>query len=562
MRNPPNNYAVSEFRTAFVIIAVVVLLRDYFFSDYFGIYEDDYIWVLTLPPMGWSFQDFCHTLGEIWSHWIIYQGRPLGFSLNAIMAYISGKAPSLGFGYTIGYLILLFNGCLLFKVVRNVLPFAGALVGTLAYVTFAPDVAGVILMHRMLHLSMSFLLIATLLYQRRLYALAYVVATLSLFTYESFYLPFLVAPVLRKDFRNHPLKSILIHCSLFFAIAGAVLVVRSSQGDQRSALITASTINIFSRVVAASLYGLLTCLTSGFYVGVARGIAGATATTLFNAACGVMIVGILAWHRLTGSRTHHLLPKVSLLRYRYGWILLGGVIAIAFSYCLAFRVDYFPPTMTLGRLSFVHQSAGFGWSLAFGTIFSCAYEVFFSIRRWLWIATLCYFGLLINYGLVIQQTDYVANWRQQVTLWRQLIAFSGNFEDNEIILLDMETVPETPGFHRWSSFGWKSFDALRFFLKFPRNWKEPPRVFGLDDTTVTDERPEGICIHTPNWNADIWPIIRDGNFIYFRIVNGELQALDKPVVIHGRTLAPKHVDAARPEKYKMSVIYRKVFRNE
>jgi hypothetical protein len=75
--------------------------------------------------MGWSFQDLCHTLREIWSYWITYQGRPLGFSFNAIIAYISGMAPSLSFEYAIGYLILLLNGCLLFRVVRKVLPFAG-----------------------------------------------------------------------------------------------------------------------------------------------------------------------------------------------------------------------------------------------------------------------------------------------------------------------------------------------------------------------------------------------------------------------------------------------------
>ena len=193
---------ISGFLTAFVVIALVLLLHDYLFADYFGIYENDYIWVMTLAPMSWSFQDLCHTLGEIWSQWILYQGRPLGFSLNAIIAYISGKAPSLCLGYAIGYVIFLLNGCLLFKVLRKVLPFAGSLVGALAYVTFVADAAAVILMHRLLHLSMTFLLIAILLYQRRSYALGYLVATFSLFTYEAFYLPFLIAPVLRRDFRN------------------------------------------------------------------------------------------------------------------------------------------------------------------------------------------------------------------------------------------------------------------------------------------------------------------------------------------------------------------------
>jgi len=139
-------------------------------------------------------------------------------------------------------------------------------------------------MHRLLHLSMTFLLIAILLYQRRSYALGYLVATFSLFTYEAFYLPFLIAPVLRRDFRNRPLRTLIIHWIVFFGIAGAVLVI-------------------------------------------------------------------------------------------HGWIVSGGVIAIAFSYCLAFRAEYFPPTATQGRASAVHLSAVFGWSVAFGAIFSCFYDV-------------------------------------------------------------------------------------------------------------------------------------------------------------------------------------------
>src|SRR5260370_36145921 len=114
--------------------------------------------------MSWSFQDLCHTLGEIWSQWILYQGRPLGFSLNAIIAYISGKAPSLCLGYAIGYLILLLNGCLLFKVLRKVLPFAGSLVGALAYVTFVADGAAGIFVCRFFYLCMALFFFLVLLF--------------------------------------------------------------------------------------------------------------------------------------------------------------------------------------------------------------------------------------------------------------------------------------------------------------------------------------------------------------------------------------------------------------
>jgi hypothetical protein len=561
MCNKNQEDRISEFFTAFLIIAVVLLLNDYLFADYFGLYEDDYIWVMTLPPMGWSFSDLCHTLRQIWSQWIIYQGRPLGFSLNAIIAYVSGKAASLGFGYSIGYLIMLLNGCLLFKVLRRVLPFAGTLVGALAYITFVPDGAAVILMHRLLHLSMTIVLVAMILYQRRSYILAYLVAAGSLLIYESLYLSFLIAPVLGRDFRKSSRRTFIIHGLLFFGTAGAVLILRSSMGDQRSAMITESHGEILFKVLEACLFGTWACFKAAFYDAFVRAIADSTAITVTMATVGVVVVLALSWERVTRNDPPRAF-EISPLLCQYGWIAFGGLIAIGFSYCLSFRAEYFPPIITLGRKSAVHLGAVFGWSMVCGSIFTYFYESRYSARHWIWIVTLCYFGFLIEYGLVLQQTNYVADWRQQASLWKAIISFGGNFEEHEIILLDMDSVPQTPGFDRWGSFGEKSFDALHFFLRFPREWKTPPRIFGLDKNTIAEARSDGIHVHTPYWVSDLWPVIRNESFIYLRLVNGELRAIDGPVMIDGRSLSPKHIDPLKPAKYNVTSIYRKVFRSE
>ena len=84
-----------------------------------------------------------------------------------------------------------------------------------------------------------------------------------------------------------------------------------------------------------------------------------------------------------------------------------------------------------------------------------------------------------------------------------------------------------------------------FFSTVPEKLEEATKLLGFDNSTGTDELPDGIFIDTPYWISDIWPIIRDGNFIYFRVVNGELRALDEPVTIHGRTLVPKRVDSLK-----------------
>jgi len=150
------------------------------------------------------------------------------------------------------------------------------------------------------------------------------------------------------SFSKSLLRSFLIHCLPFFGIAGVVVILRSSQGDERSGMITGSLFRILSRILEACLFGLRTCLRSSLYDVVARSIAGSTSFTLIAAACGAIMIGLLSWHKTMGNVSHRLLRKAPILLCRYGWIVSGGVIAIAFSYCLSLRADYFPPTMTLG----------------------------------------------------------------------------------------------------------------------------------------------------------------------------------------------------------------------
>ena len=542
-------------------IATVLLVTNYLFANRFGLYEDDYIWVNTLWPMSAPFSEVFNILKAAGINWVAYEGRPLYFLSDLLMAYMGGKAPSLALSYFIGYLIFLINASLLFFITRKILPYAGALFATLAYITFTPDGSKVILMHRPLHLSMTCLLLGLLLYQHRFYVLAYLMAAACLLTYESFYLPFIAAPFLVPSFEKSPAKRILVHCVLFFAIAGFMLFLRSAQGDTRTTLITGGFGAALPRIMMACVIGPLTCVRS-FFSAPINGLAHTTWTFCLLSALTCLAVWSIARAELKPQREPLEAARTSTPYRQYIWVLLGGLLALSFAYCLAFRAEYFPPTTTLGRLSGVQVGAAFGWSIAIGAIVSMLTEKLRRFRGIMWFVLFAYLGLAVNYGLTIQERDYVTSWQQQKNFWRELISLSSNFGDGDIILVDKRTAPFTPGFPMDGALACDYYEALARFVKFPKEWKNPPRVYGIDLAHPTDaydfDDPEGgLRLHEPFW-APVrdFPIVRDRNFFYFRYVNGELMPSSDPIVFYGRTFQPKAIDFTKCPAFRATRPYR------
>lgn len=562
-----NNKRPLDFRswwqwlTTILAIATVLFVTNYLFSNQFGLYEDDFIWENTLRPMSYSFSEVFTVLKAVGTSWLVFEGRPLYFWSDLLMAYIGGKAPSLAFGYFIGYLIFLINASLLFIVTRKILPYAGALFATLTYITFTPDASKVILMHRSIHLSMTWLLLSLLLYQHRYYVLAYLMATACLLTYESFYFAFIAAPFLVPSFQKGLAKRIFVHFVLFFSIAGFMLFLRSAQGDTRTALITGGFSALLPRMIMACLIGPLTCVRS-FFTAPFEGLANTTWTFCLLSALTCLAVWSVFRARLNTQREPLQEAKTTMLDRQYIWVLLGGLLALSFSYCLAFKPEYYPPTITNGRLSGVHVGAAFGWSIAIGALVSILSVKLRRFRGIMWLLLFAYLGLAVNYGLTIQARDYVASWQQQKNFWRELISLSSNFGDGDIILVDERTAPFTPGFPMHSALVCDYNEALARFVRFPKPWKNPPRVYGIDAAQPTDaydfDDPEGgLRLHEPFWGSlDDFPIIRNRNFFYLRYVNGELMPSSDPITLCGRTFQPKAIDFTKCPAFSVRRLYR------
>ena len=527
-------FRIKEYQLVIVVLFLISWLTNFCWMGHFGLYEDDYIWVMTLPPLNWSAADLHAHLAEIWSRWIVYQGRPIGFSFNVLLAYAGRFFPSLVGSYVLGYVLLSFNAVLIFLLATR---FAGrrfAWVVALAFIVFPADASKQILMHRLLHLSEFFLLIALLLYQRGHRWLSYGAAALTLLTYEALYLPFILAPVIACD-RWPSLRRILGHIFLFAAIALILLRVRSSLGDDRTQLITVGLGESAGLMVQACFIGLKSVLANSLGTAVAAYTDASVRETWLVIAAALVIGGLLYLdYRNEPAPIGIKFPRI---HCAYAGLFLLG---IAFTFILAFRPQYFPPTATIGRASGVNMAAAIPFALLVGSLFQLGQVSSGTLRRIFSTTAAVFLAGWLMHGMSIQRREYALNWeQQQKPLWRLLVQNSGSFEQGAVILVEMNSFPRTKGFDPIGFIGTKTFNAFEQLVLFPDAWKLPPRVYGYAATSPMSETPNGPMLHSPEWNKDFWPILKNDGFYAIRFRNGQFEFQSDPVTINGATFTPR-----------------------
>ncbi len=282
-------------------------------------------------------------------------------------------------------------------------------------------------MHQMATVTtITVLLCAFHLHASHRFVLSYLVAATLLLTYESIYLPFIVAPFFLEDQPRKLVKRLIVHAIIFGAIVGIVFGARAFVGEQRAAETTSHLSEELPKIIwscvanpALGIWAIVTrpvdalmhSRAEGYIVAVFAGL-----TTFFvlrafrnngrssdSAPGGVGVPGASG-----------VLPRGSARRRTAGLILCAGVIAWVIAYVLDFRPDYYPPGVTIGRLSAVHGIAGFGVALVLAAIvwlwadpLRRPYSIVFEIGSSLFI------GGLAAFGFHIQSTEYVASWQQQ-----------------------------------------------------------------------------------------------------------------------------------------------------
>ena len=229
---------LAKFGAPLLLLTALWAARYWRFAE-FGLYEDDLTFIpravqMNFPQLSaFVFDYVVHLYGH---------ARPLSDSFIHIFSNLGWRIGGLPGIYFLGFAVEALNVVLFYAFLRRLRATAGfAMIGGLAFVLFSADTTQAFLTHSLgLQPSLSLLLLAfhAWLSHRRL--LAYALAFVILFAYESPYPVFFAAPLLDQPWDRRLPRSLLIHA----ALAGLILIVaagtKAVAGEERVAGMSAA----------------------------------------------------------------------------------------------------------------------------------------------------------------------------------------------------------------------------------------------------------------------------------------------------------------------------------
>jgi hypothetical protein len=433
-----------------------------------------------------------------------------------------------------------------FKFVERTISVPAAIAAALFFVVYPIDTSRQILMHLVaLHGGMFLLLCALHLYMRRRIALSFVIAAASLLNYESFYLPFLAAPLLVARLEKPTGWRLVKHGLLFFGVAITLLLARRFMGESRATELLGGLGDVVTKMLSAGPVGMWVSLKAAVLRPVDALLhAGPLASCLGLAVAAASAVWLARVSRGVS------LPTIPAPWGPLAWVAAGGLLAWFISYLLAFRADYYPPIVSIGRLTGVHTTGTLGAAICVAVL---AEVLWLQQSHRLRIGVAILFSLLIGFsttfGLQIQRSEYASHWIRQVAFYQQVITLTADLREGEIVVFDAEgdasVLPITQGFPR---FGIVNYTQLAFakYVSWPATWAAAPQIAVMWEGLPIQPVEGGLALITPPWRyqppanptdlpKDV-PVARDGRFIYLTAQDGMLRRVSGPVNIRGHVL--------------------------
>ncbi len=508
-------------------MGVILFLSHFLLVAEFGLYEDDYFYIL--PRLTESFPQFKIIFLTALTH--SSQSRPLLGSLQGALARYGYHAGGLVFCHLISFVALWFSAGLLYQLLVRKLSPRAAFFAALVLVLFPLDTSRQILMHQMATIiPTTVLLCAFHLYVSRRFILSYLVAAPLLITYESSFLPFIVAPFFLEEQPKKLIKSFVIHTLIFTLLIGIVFGTRAFFGESRA--VEAS--SHLSEEIPKILWSCVANPILGVWAIVARPID----ALMHSRAEGVIVVvlaALTAFFVLRAFRNNGrssdsapgasgVLPRDS-GRRRTAWLILcAGLIAWVIVYVLDFRPDYYPPGITIGRLSAMHGIAGFGAALVVGAIVSLLFDRLpQQLHAGIDICGALFIAGMAAFGFHIQEAEYVTNWQQQRDFWLQLAPLIQDARPGDNIVLQVEYrrhgfIPNTQGFTADELPVYPSL-AFPYFFDFPANPAHPPTFHGYADYVKMFEANGEVVIQSPFFDPERFAHVRGDNLLLLRAQN-------------------------------------------
>lgn len=547
----------------FITLSVITFIANYFYLNGFGFYEDDYYHITVHIKNNLS--EVLSFAGIRLTNW--FKGHPFAFFPSAF-TFLGMRLGGIQALYILGYLILVLNSFLMYKILKKINPASEvfAVAGAIMFCLFPANSTKIFLTYSFtLQTSLTFLLVSSLFYLSDKKILSYIVITGALFSYEPAFMVFFGVPLLKlkwdKDFRIELLK----HMSVLFSILMIVLLIRYFMVEERIIYVTRNFPGFANDLVYGIVFGSVNVIRS-FISSPLASIRDFSFTFLPFILISILLI-IFSFHsnykaesKSNGNNinSENTEVKESELYSRSIKLLIISLVLISFSYTIPLvKQSIFT---TAGSMSSVHTASAFGGSILFASV--CLY--FFELlnrKKLQFIASTgiaIYLSLLVCYNILIQK-DYVQSWKNQTSFWTDVKNLSTDVTDNTLIFVIQAEGKRLPQTKYIQSNSWTDPIIFRQIYQFPEYWKKPPRVFLLNDKwenkiEVRDNMLEW-KVPQVTWDAHN-EFLPDSNVIILKTgVDKKLSRDYSSLEIKGKILNLRPKDSPEFKSWKKGVLY-------
>jgi hypothetical protein len=462
-----------------VLLAVVIWIGRFWHSQDFGLYADDY----TRVPlaMGMTFSELWNSISEFFTQFTA-QGRPFHPSFIFFFSYLGGKLDGLFTIYLFGYVLLLTNAFLFYKLLNRLHGSEFAIMGTLALCLFTADTTQIYLTHLFgMEPSLLFFILATLSYLSGKRFLSYLFITASLITYETLFPVFFIVPLLGKKWDSNLIREFIKHSLILFVLFLVDYLLRAIFGG--SILSNLDFPDMITIPLVHMFQGPIVSVGTFFYRPIQTILAMDTELVMMLIVFFPLVILLLS--RLKMDHIHETIP-IKRIFYRRSFSSLSenwrnllklaflGLIMLILAYPLTFTVRAYAIS---GRDTRVHFAAVVGASILFASISLILMNL---VQRG-WLKHLLVSGLAafitlwMGFGLVVQK-DYVLSWQYQRAFWSDLVSLIPDVSDGTVILVDPEGLEDI---QQIDANTWNLPRVLQYIYTFPTEWEVIPRVYRL-----------------------------------------------------------------------------------
>ncbi len=523
----------------------------YWHSSDFGLYEDDFSHLPAAASMSTGEAvAFAVDPQRILS--LQGQGHPLHYAFIYLLTNLGWRAAGLYGPYLVGFLIESLNICLLFWLITRIHGRTLAVLVSLVYVLYSADTTQAYLTYALgLQPSITFFLLAGHAYFSRRPWLAYPLAVLMLFTYETTYAPFFALPLLAPEPRRPRLKEITSHVSILAVILAGASLWRIAVGDDRltglgvnDALVTPLLHMLQGPPVSLGTYlyrpiqSLQAMNNEVAMVALLAAAAISIAATRIHLGAPQSLGAVLAQIRADGGTASKVRMAIRTIPPELGRLLrivVAGYVMLVLAYPLTFTVRAYAIS---GRDTRVHAAGAIGAAVVVGTLILIILWIGEAAhRRALVITPLAvWLGLLAGYGMVIQ-SDYIHAWEYQKAFWSELVPLLPDVTDGTVVLIESVGLRDT---RQIAANYWSLPVVLEQLYQFPAGWDNPPRVYRMKEDWATKALDDPGMVHVDEYAthapADTYRTADPANVILIKTAGGTLTRVAEVVSPSGPTI--------------------------